>query len=110
VDISEHQFYTWRRRYRSVHPELSASKAESSEGEKQFHEVKFDHFPSAVFPGGLEIHYPHGVRVVIPMGNGLDMKTLFSFITDFHVDLLTLNNWSVILIQCRLVKEIRLSC
>jgi hypothetical protein len=79
--LSEYQFYNWRRKYLSVHPELSGSKSETSDEGKRFHKVKFEHMPSSTpLPGGLEIHYPHGVKVVISTGSGLDLDTLVSLI------------------------------
>ncbi|MDR0745929.1 MAG: hypothetical protein LBF17_05490 [Mediterranea sp.] len=41
-NMSEYQLYKWYRCYRSVHPELSVTKAKSSVEENRFHEVKFE--------------------------------------------------------------------
>jgi transposase-like protein len=76
-NLSEYQFYKWYRRYRSVHPELSERKAKYPLEEKQFHEVKFEKESLGVsLPEGIEIHYPHGVKVVIPAGSGWSADTL----------------------------------
>jgi hypothetical protein len=75
--ISEYQFYNWRRKYMSLHPELSGGKSEPSDVEKGFHKVKIERTPLS---GGLEIHYPHGVKVVILTGSELDLDTLVSLI------------------------------
>jgi hypothetical protein len=79
--ISEYQFYHWRKRYLAAHPELCTNKAAVSTGKKQFHEVKFApmSLPSSL-SGGLEIHYPHGVKVVFSSDSGLDLETLSTLI------------------------------
>jgi hypothetical protein len=41
--------------------------------EKLFHEVKFEEESLGVsLPDGIEIHYPHEVKVVIPAGSGYE--------------------------------------
>jgi hypothetical protein len=45
--------------------------------EKLFHAVKFEKESLGVsLPAGIEIHYPHGVKVVIPAGSGCSAATL----------------------------------
>jgi hypothetical protein len=74
-------FYNWLRRYRRVHPELCVAKAKSTPVKREFHELRFDNVPMEVpCVSGIEIHYPHGVKVVIGQGGGIDMDKLFSFI------------------------------
>jgi hypothetical protein len=77
--LPKSRFYNWLRRYKLAHPELSEAKAPA--GEKRFHEVKFGKESLAVPAlGGLEIHYPNGVKVVFPAENGLDTEMLLSLI------------------------------
>jgi hypothetical protein len=57
--LTARQFYTWRRRYQALHPELSPVKAR----EEIFHKVEITGVPTLCF-SGLEIHYPNGVKVV----------------------------------------------
>jgi hypothetical protein len=76
-NLSEYPFYKCYRRYQSVHPELPETKAKSPVEEKLFHEVKFEEGSAGVsLPDGIEIHYPHGVKVVIPAGSGCSAATL----------------------------------
>jgi hypothetical protein len=84
-NLSENQFYYWRKRYRSVHPELFDTKTKSSGEGKRFHELKFDKESVELellvsLSGGIEIHYPHGVKVVIPVGIGWEVDKLSSLI------------------------------
>jgi len=80
--ISEWQFYSWRRRYLALHPEMSSPSSSDAPTEKRFHEVIFHESPSVTsgFGSGLEIHYPHGVKVVVDSRGRLDMETLYSLI------------------------------
>jgi transposase-like protein len=56
-NLSEYQFYKWYRRYRTVHPELSVTKAKSRVEEKLFHAVKFEEeFLGVSHWDGIEIH------------------------------------------------------
>jgi transposase-like protein len=80
-NLSEHQFYSWRRRYLSAHPELSDTGPPASSGKKQFQEVKFDKDSVEFSPSvGMEIHYPNGVKAVFSCGSSPDAGTLSSLI------------------------------
>lgn len=73
--LSEWQFYTWRKRYFSAHPKgtLSASPG------NQFHPVRIVSAPCGAL-SGLEIHYPHGVKVVISQEHSLDISQIAELI------------------------------
>ena len=60
--LTESQFYGWRKRYLALHPQ-SEEKRPPAKPKKKFHPVKIE---SAGLPrlSGLEIHYPHGVKIV----------------------------------------------
>jgi hypothetical protein len=76
-NLSEYQFYKWYRRYQSVHPELSVTKAKSPVEEHRFHEMKFEEKSAGIsLPDGIEIHYLHEVKVVIPAGSRWSADTL----------------------------------
>jgi hypothetical protein len=82
-NLSEHQFYNWRRRYLAAHPEFCESHTGVSRGKKRFHEVKIEKLPSSPSPQslcGLEIHYPHGVKVFLSGDRDWDIATLCSLI------------------------------
>ena len=73
--ISEFQFYSWRRRYLSLHPESeSALKVK-----KRFHPVKIES-TTGIMLSGLEIHYPNGVRIVMSNDHSIDIDKLSSLI------------------------------
>jgi hypothetical protein len=58
---------------------LFAAGAEPPVGDKQFHEVKLETVSAEVsLSDRIEIHYPHGVKVVIPTGSrcSVDMLSL----------------------------------
>jgi hypothetical protein len=60
--MTESQFYSWRKRYLAIHPQEKTS----GEGkEKKLHPVKIEAYPENIRVSGIEIHYPHGVWVVI---------------------------------------------
>jgi transposase-like protein len=76
-NLSEYQFYNWRRRYQSVRPELFASRSKPAVFRKEFHEVKFiKESVSDSASSRLEIHYPHGVKVIISTDSMLDLDML----------------------------------
>jgi hypothetical protein len=82
-NLSEHPFYNRRKKYLAVHPDLSPSKAKSSSGEKRLHEVKTENrplYPTGQTVSGVGIHYPDGVKVIIPAGNRMDIETFYSLI------------------------------
>jgi hypothetical protein len=61
--LTECQFYGWRKRYLALHPEAT-DKNPPVKPQKKFHPVNID--PDCSFPlSGLEIHYPHGVRLIL---------------------------------------------
>jgi hypothetical protein len=61
--LTHSQFYNWRKRYLALHPE-SADKSTRLKSKKKFHRVKIQSATGSSL-SGFEIHYPHGVRVVI---------------------------------------------
>ena len=61
--LTECQFYGWRKRYLALHPE-SADKSGEIETGKKFHPVTIEKTSSTLL-SGVEIHYPHGVNLVI---------------------------------------------
>ena len=74
-DISEWQFYVWRKRYLAAHPQESAS----FESEKQFHPVSLTNAPTGSL-SDLEIHYPNGVKVIVGTGYRLEMEQMIQLI------------------------------
>jgi hypothetical protein len=69
--ITEYQFYGWRRRYHQEHP-----KSEIAAGSvKGFHRIQIEDC-SATRLSGLEIHYPHGVKVVIGSDHPIEIDKL----------------------------------
>jgi hypothetical protein len=68
--LTECQFYGWRRRYLTLHPEAADNKTPV-----KFHPIKIEAAGSLRLPG-LEIHYPNGVRVVVDSGHPLEMDNL----------------------------------
>jgi hypothetical protein len=73
--IGEHQFYSWRRRYLAAHPEMQGA----IKAKKHIYPVRIDSPPN-IRPSGLEIHYPHGVRVVIADCTSMGIDQLSSII------------------------------
>ena len=72
--LTDCQFYGWRKRYLSVHPEAEHGKI-PEKGKKQIHPVKIDYTPS-IGLSGFEIHYPHGVRVVVGSEQSIEIDSL----------------------------------
>jgi len=73
--ISEWQFYNWRKRYLSSHPHMESS----SIPEKKFHPVSIESVAGTGI-SGFEIHYPHGVRVVISSEHSIGIEKLSALI------------------------------
>jgi hypothetical protein len=73
--ITQWQFYSWRRRYLLEHPE-SAPIAKSA---ATFHRLNIEDSPGQRI-SGLEIHYPHGVKLMIGSGHPLEIASLISLI------------------------------
>jgi len=73
--ITEWQFYFWRKRYLSLHPEAE----NSGSAEKKFHPVKIESVRGTRL-SGLEIHYPNGVRVVIGNDHSVEIENLTELI------------------------------
>jgi hypothetical protein len=74
--LSECQFYGWRRRYLSIHPTAGT---EVVMEEKKFHRVRIES-ATGLRLSGLEIHYPHGVRVVIGADHPIEIEKLSELI------------------------------
>jgi hypothetical protein len=56
---------------------LFESKSKNAVFRKEFHELKFDkEYVSDSTSSRLEIHYPHGVKVIISVDSMLDPDTL----------------------------------
>ena len=73
--LTEYQFYGWHKRYLTLHPEV-----ESLAGaKKKFHPVKIES-PIETRLCGLEIHYPHGVRVVAGSDHPIEIEKLLTLI------------------------------
>jgi hypothetical protein len=71
--ISEGTFYRWRRGYLSSKPASSGSLPVG----KKFYPVDLSSAaPSGTLFSGLEIHYPHGVRVVIGGDHSMEIDKL----------------------------------
>jgi hypothetical protein len=73
--ISEWQFYQWRKRYLAVHPQADSP----FNAEKKFHRIQIES-TSGICISGIEIHYPHGVRVVISQEHPMEIETLSALI------------------------------
>jgi transposase-like protein len=73
--ITDCQFYGWRKRYLAVHPEAN----HSPEPEKKFHPVQIES-PAGIRLSGFEIHYPHGVRLVISSEQSIEIEKLYELI------------------------------
>jgi len=75
--ISEWQFYRWRKRYLAVHHQAEMStKAENG---KKFHRVRIE-TTTGIQVSGLEIHYPHGVRVIVGSDYPIETEKLSELI------------------------------
>jgi len=72
--LTECQFYGWRRRYLALYPEASDKPAEVKP-EKQFHPVQIES-ASSFRTSGLEIHYPHGVRLILGSDSDIEIEKL----------------------------------
>jgi hypothetical protein len=73
--ISEWQFYNWRRRYLASHPHQETSSSPA----KKFQPIVIDSPANmGLSVSGLEIHYPHGVRVVV--NHPIDIDKLLALI------------------------------
>jgi len=70
-DMTEWQFYSWRKRYLQAHPQVAHPAATG----KILHKVRIDDASDFRF-SGLEIHYPHGVKLVIGSGQSLAIAQL----------------------------------
>jgi hypothetical protein len=75
-EISEWQFYSWRRRYLAIHPQEETS----ANSEKNFHPLRIESTTGDIRISGLEIHYPHGVRVVIGNDHPVEIATLLELL------------------------------
>jgi hypothetical protein len=73
--LSEWQFYSWRKRYLKEHPTIEhpVNRGHS------FHRILLEEHSDYSF-SGMEIHYPHGVKVVIGSGVSLSIAHLTSLI------------------------------
>ena len=72
--LTECQFYGWRRRYLALHPE-AAAKPTHVRAKKRFHPVNIESTRS--FPlSSLEIHYPHGVRLVFSSVQAMEIDKI----------------------------------
>ena len=72
-DITEWQFYSWRKRYLQTHPHPQVAPAAGTG--KILHKVRIDDASDFRF-SGLEIHYPQGVKLVIGSGQFLAIEQL----------------------------------
>jgi len=73
--ITEWQFYSWRKRYLQAHPQVSPAAGTGT----ILHKVRIDDVSDSRF-SGLEIHYPHGVKLVIGSGQSLAIAQLSALI------------------------------
>jgi transposase-like protein len=82
-EISEWQFYKWRRRYLAVHSEIdpgrASQKSAKAKTQKRFHPVRIES-TSGIRISGLEIYYPHGVRLVVGNDQSIGIETLSELI------------------------------
>jgi hypothetical protein len=69
--ITKCQFYGWRKRYLIEHPELKHPETSV----KGFHKISIEDCSDTRI-SGLEIHYPHGVKVVIGSNHPIEIETL----------------------------------
>jgi hypothetical protein len=69
--ITEWQFYSWRKRYLREHPAIEPPAI----GDKVIHRIRIDE-GSDHRVSGLEIHYPHGVKVVIASHSSIEIEKL----------------------------------
>jgi hypothetical protein len=72
--LTECQFYGWRKRYLTLHPE-SSDKNTAVKSRKKFHPIKIESSRSLRL-SGLEIHYPNGVRVVVDSEHAIETDQL----------------------------------
>ena len=72
--LTECQFYGWRRRYLALHPEAADTNPPVT-SKKKFHPVTIE---SASSPSlsSLEIHYPHGVRLVFSSVHAMEIEKI----------------------------------
>lgn len=76
-NLSEWQFYTWRRRYLSSHPDALASK----KTDKQIHPIRITAAPCPEHTfSGFEIHYPNGVKVTLGKDCPLSVESITQLI------------------------------
>jgi hypothetical protein len=77
-NLSEWQFYQWRKRYLQQHPEVVPPVCANN---KKFHPITITsgNNPSVV-GSGLELHYPNGVKLVIGKDHPLDIEQLLVLI------------------------------
>jgi hypothetical protein len=73
--LSEWQFYSWRKRYLLAQAQLKTPVV----AEKKFHRVNIES-PCGIELPGLEIHYPHGVRLVLGSGHSIGIEQLTALI------------------------------
>jgi len=73
--ISEWQFYNWRRRYLAIHPQAEMPEKAG----KKFHRIQIESITGTQI-SGLEIHYPHGVRVIIGKDYPVEIEKLSELI------------------------------
>ena len=72
--LTECQFYGWRRRYLALHPEASDTNSPVT-STKKFHPVTIE--SASTFPlSSLEIHYPHGVRLVFSSAHAMEIEKI----------------------------------
>jgi hypothetical protein len=76
--LTDCQFYGWRRRYLAIHPQAENTRR-SIESKKKFHPVRIE-TSTGIRLSGFEIHYPHGVRVVVSSDQSLDLEKLIELI------------------------------
>jgi len=76
-NLSEWQFYSWRKRYFAAHPEEKPSPDQPSDS--QLRPVRLSASPCCSF-SGMEIHYPHGVKVVVGTDHPLSIEQLSQLI------------------------------
>jgi hypothetical protein len=72
--LTECQFYGWRRRYIALHPE-AANKNSYVKPQKKIHPVQIE-TASSFRLSGLEIHYPHGVRLVLGSDQTIEIEKI----------------------------------
>jgi hypothetical protein len=72
--LTECQFYGWRRRYLAVHPE-ALNKLINAKPKKKIHPVEIESCGSFRL-SGIEIHYPHGVRLVLGSEQSIEIDKI----------------------------------